>query len=518
MPPRGHSSSSHSSFHSSSHSSSSFRSSSSSFRSSSSSSFKSPSSHSSSSRSSSRSSYGGIASKAGGSGGAGRSVGGAVDRQKMPSSHSTTSRQSNPMPSQSYTPPRTVQHPAPAPKPEIFHAPYPHNVSHPPRYYYGRRHNYVYYPVSWMDTTSGTFYDSGYYDESGKYYNSVALQTNDKYENVTCKCAYCGAEQILTLDNSVGSTQELKCPNCGAQMEIKSELDELIEKRDEPVQVSTLFNPESSPVTASEPSYDRSSYDPEFKDDGNKRAWRFAIIAVVLGLIIYAGRYLASRPKDPTTIQTDPGIQSVEMVESDTVTITDTIVYDDATPGKTYTIVGTVIDKDSGEALLDPEGNPYTVYKEFTPDSRHGTILLEISVSRQNLGGKNLVISETIKEGSINSANASGIQIVPGQPVYLELQGDGYHVVNDPVRADRILYWDAAADSWYDRESDCWLWYNTDVEPAVWQYWYEGISSDYGDYGWMEHYSDGWFIEASNGNWVSLPSIYGADGLWYIES
>lgn len=430
MPPRGHSSSSHSSFRSSSRSSSSFRSSSSSFRSSSSSLFKSPSSHSSSSRSSSRSSYGGISSKAGGSGGAGRSVGGAVDRQKMPSSHSTTSRQSNPTPSQSYTPPRTVQHPATAPKPEIFHAPYPHNVSHPPRYYYGRRHNYVYYPVSWMDTTSGTFYDSGYYDESGKHYNSVAFQKDGKYENVTCKCFYCGLERVITLDNNVGSTQDINCPNCGAPMEIKSELDELIEERDEPVQVSTLFNPESSSVAASEPSYDHSSYDPEVKDDGNKRAWRFAIIAVILGLIIFTGRYLASRSIEPTTVQNVPAPQTVEIVQ----------------------------------------------------------------------------------------APASGIQIVPGQPVYLELQGDGYHVVNDPVRADRILYWDAAADSWYDGESDCWLWYNTDVEPAVWQYWYEGISSDYGDYGWMEHYSDGWFIEASNGNWVSLPAIYGVDELWYIES
>ena len=32
----------------------------------------------------------------------------------------------------------------------------------------------------------------------------------------------------------------------------------------------------------------------------------------------------------------------------------------------------------------------------------------------------------------------------------------------------------------------------------------------------MEHYDDGWFIEASNGNWVALPSGYDSSRLWYI--
>ena len=46
---------------------------------------------------------------------------------------------------------------------------------------------------------------------------------------------------------------------------------------------------------------------------------------------------------------------------------------------------------------------------------------------------------------------------------------------------------------------------------------YEGISSDYGDYGWMEHDSEGWWIEASEGNWIPLPSSYDSSGLWYID-
>ena len=72
-------------------------------------------------------------------------------------------------------------------------------------------------------------------------------------------------------------------------------------------------------------------------------------------------------------------------------------------------------------------------------------------------------------------------------------------------------------EDYYDKETQCWFWYNTDVDPGQWQYWYEGISSDYGDYGWLEHGSDGWFVEASAGNWIPLPSTYDTSGLWYID-
>ena len=82
---------------------------------------------------------------------------------------------------------------------------------------------------------------------------------------------------------------------------------------------------------------------------------------------------------------------------------------------------------------------------------------------------------------------------------------------------DKRLTWDSDAESYYDAESGCWLWYNIDVEPPLWQYWYEGISSDFGDYGWMEHDLSGWYIEQSEGNWISLPDQYDSGSLWYIE-
>ncbi len=83
---------------------------------------------------------------------------------------------------------------------------------------------------------------------------------------------------------------------------------------------------------------------------------------------------------------------------------------------------------------------------------------------------------------------------------------------------DRTLEWNDKYESYYDPVSDCYIWYNTDVEPAVWQYWYEDISSDFGDYGWMEYelQEDQWYIEKSKGNWIELPERYDASKLWHI--
>ena len=103
-----------------------------------------------------------------------------------------------------------------------------------------------------------------------------------------------------------------------------------------------------------------------------------------------------------------------------------------------------------------------------------------------------------------------------GDVIFLSDNQDGSYSVTDQA-SDKILTWESDYDSYYDIESDCYLWYNTDVEPAVWQYWYEGISSDYGDYGWMEHDDDGWWIEADQGNWIPLPDSYDTSGLWYID-
>ena len=276
-----------------------------------------------------------------------------------------------------------------------------------PTTYYGRRHDYVYYPASWTDTATGTHYEKGYYDENGKYYDSVAFQKNGRYENVVCYCPYCESKTILNLNNNAGSNQSMQCPNCGAPMQIESELDEIVQQ---PLQNTHTYNSEESLKNA-------------FGQTRKKRG-----LGLPLGIIL-------------------------------------------------------------------------TV------------VLVIFSVARS-------LIRTT--EHTIQNAPYQQLQAIDqnthAEALYLEKQADGsYHTVTDPIRADRILVYDAYEDSYYDEDSDCWLWYNTEVDPPVWQYWVEGISSDFGDYGWMEHDEDGWWIEASHGNWIQLPDKYPTDNLWYID-
>ena len=105
-----------------------------------------------------------------------------------------------------------------------------------------------------------------------------------------------------------------------------------------------------------------------------------------------------------------------------------------------------------------------------------------------------------------------------GTVLWLDRQEDGSYVLS-PDGADsydKKLTWDYGEGSYYDPEADCWLWFNTDVLPNLWQYWYEGISSDY-ESGWMEYEPDGWYIETEWGEWIPLPEDYDAAQLWHME-
>lgn len=272
-----------------------------------------------------------------------------------------------------------------------------------PSYLYGRRHDYVYYPESWIDQSTGTSYEKGYYDENGQYYDSVAFQKDGKYENVVCSCPYCGQNTVLNLTAEDAAAHNLQCPHCGGPMEIQSELDDYVRLGTDQTQFS---DPEDAYRQA--------------RKKKRRRRWLIAL-AILTALYLY-GRKLEKESQESAPVQP---IQQIQLTEPDAVEFGSTIILEQA-----------------------------------GPDSY-----------------------------SISSAKTG----------------------------DKKLVWDAGADSYYDADTDCWLWYNTDVEPAVWQYWYEGISSDFDESGWMEHDADGWYIEAYKGDWIALPTQYDTSGLWYID-
>ena len=118
--------------------------------------------------------------------------------------------------------------------------------------------------------------------------------------------------------------------------------------------------------------------------------------------------------------------------------------------------------------------------------------------------------------------NTNNTQIVqPAQTTkekYLKkVDTNKYQLVSS--QADKTIVYDANEDCYYDKETDMWLWYNTTVSPKVWQYWYEPISGDFGDYGWMEYdiYEKCWYVEADYNKWIKVPAAYDTSKLWYIN-
>ena len=62
------------------------------------------------------------------------------------------------------------------------------------------------------------------------------------------------------------------------------------------------------------------------------------------------------------------------VVENGTVTVVDTVEYKGLVAGETYTAHGTIMDKSTGLALEDSEGNPVTSTAEFVAEGSNGTV------------------------------------------------------------------------------------------------------------------------------------------------
>lgn len=79
---------------------------------------------------------------------------------------------------------------------------------------------------------------------------------------------------------------------------------------------------------------------------------------------------------------------------ADTVTLIDVVSYENLIPGKTYTLTGTLMDKETGNELLGSDGKAITVITEFTPESANGSVEVTFTVPGSLLIGKTVVAFE----------------------------------------------------------------------------------------------------------------------------
>ena len=80
----------------------------------------------------------------------------------------------------------------------------------------------------------------------------------------------------------------------------------------------------------------------------------------------------------------------------DDMTIVDTISYTGMQTGLPLTVKSTVMDKATGKAAKDSDGNDIIVESEILPDETNGSIDVEIPIKGRNLMGKTLVVYEEI--------------------------------------------------------------------------------------------------------------------------
>lgn len=287
-----------------------------------------------------------------------------------------------------------------------------------------KNHDYVYYPISWTNTSDNTHYEKGYYDESGKYYKSVAFlnKTTGKYESKFV-CDYCGTE--IKAEWERGMIPD--CPNCGAS------LSEVITGIAYEEEQESYFMPDLT-LTQQEEAV--------MKAQGVKK--KITVLVPIIVALLF--------------IMPCCCCFSVSFVK------------------EFLTNIGII-----------QENNNYQ--DDYYVDENNGS---------QNSG--------TV----LNASDASyyGDDINGQSKIYVEAIG-------------RECKWIASEECYYDPNTDCYFWYNTYVDPYIWQYWYDSISEDYAEYGggWMEYDEDEqtWYIEVSTDEWEELSSVYDTGLCWYIE-
>lgn len=132
-------------------------------------------------------------------------------------------------------------------------------------------------------------------------------------------------------------------------------------------------------------------------------------------------------------------------------TVTDTVAYSGLVPGKTYDVSGTLMNKATGEALTDADGNEVTASATFTPESPDGTVDVVFRFDASALSGETYVAFEHLYRNSIEVAahtdiEDSGQTINFVQPVVDTVALDGIdgdkNVVADPESkvVDTISY------------------------------------------------------------------------------
>ncbi|MEE8704457.1 MAG: VaFE repeat-containing surface-anchored protein [Olsenella sp.] len=100
------------------------------------------------------------------------------------------------------------------------------------------------------------------------------------------------------------------------------------------------------------------------------------------------------------------------------VALVDEVSYENLVPGRTYHLVGTLMDRQTGSALLDDEGRPVTSESTFTPRLSSGEQDVRFAFDSSSLGGHAIVCFERLLDGEAVVASHEDLDD-EGQTVYV---------------------------------------------------------------------------------------------------
>lgn len=320
--------------------------------------------------------------------------------------------------------------------------------------HYCAKHTYTHYTVDWED--KGVYYRAGYYDEEGNYYKEVVFADAHKQYTRQFDCAYCGNHTLLTW--SEGDFPH--CNNCGAIMET-SEFVTDVQIYEEEVGLNRSIR--------------KSKFITPILILGFPIIVPTCLLILVLPMILIAELFIRIAP-----------IEVAEQLEL-----------------KNKSLIATVIE----DAKNDQNHKTSSNVNSNSTSSETWALQSNTSPTNIEIWGDKLVMQYITDTNDVTSSKMSDNAVV------LHNEFKDKEFVGGDIQATWDYYEDSYSFQYYYMEDneqkfvDGYLWYNTDVTPYLWQYYYIGISDTYPDgLGWMEYTVDSsgnncWKIEKENG-WV----------------
>ena len=108
-------------------------------------------------------------------------------------------------------------------------------------------------------------------------------------------------------------------------------------------------------------------------------------------------------PKIQTTATDKNTFTHTGMIAEKT-TITDKVDYSNLTIGEKYKLSGVLMNQETGKKLLDKNGKEITSEKEFTAESKNGSIDIEFTFDSSLLAGKTTVVFEDLYNENVRVA------------------------------------------------------------------------------------------------------------------